>query len=58
MGGGGVVDFGDVEVVVVEPAPLGVGKRGWVDAGFARCGRVDVNGMCARRRSGCRPVVL
>jgi hypothetical protein len=53
-----VVDFGDVEVVVVEPAPLGVGKRGWVDAGFARCGRVDVNGMCARRRSGCRPVVL
>jgi hypothetical protein len=44
-----VVDLGDAEVVVVEPAPLdGAGKRGWVDAGFARCGRVAVDGMCAR----------
>ena len=58
VGGGGVVDFGDVEAVVVGPAPLGAGKRGWVDAGFAHCGRVVVDGMCALLPSGCRSVVL
>jgi hypothetical protein len=58
VGGGGVVDFGDVGEVVVGPAPLGAGKRGWVDAGFAHCGRVVVDGMCARLPSGCRLVVL
>jgi hypothetical protein len=53
-----VVDFGDVEAVVVGPGPLGAGKRGWVDAGFALCGRVAVDGMCALLPSGCRSVVL
>jgi hypothetical protein len=58
-GGYGVVDLGDVKAVVVEPAPLdGAGTRGWVDAGFAHCGRVVGDGMCARRPSGCRLVVL
>jgi hypothetical protein len=43
-----VVDLGDAEVVVVEPALLdGAGTRGWVDAGFAHCGRVAGGGMCA-----------
>jgi hypothetical protein len=47
-GGCGVVDLGDAEAMVVEPAPLdGAGKCGWVDAGFAHCGRVAVDGMCA-----------
>jgi hypothetical protein len=36
VGGGGVVDFGDVEAVVVGLGPLGAVERGWVDAGFAR----------------------
>jgi hypothetical protein len=58
-GGCGVVDLGDAEAVVVEHAPLdGAGKCGWVDDGFARCGRVVVDGMCVRRPSGCRLVVL
>jgi hypothetical protein len=58
-GGCGAEDLGDAEVVVVEPAPLdGAGKRGWVDAGFAHCGRVAGDGMCVRRPSGCRLVVL
>jgi hypothetical protein len=58
-GGYGVVDLGDVEAVEVEPALLdGAGTRGWVDAGFAHCGRVVVGGMCARRTSSCRLVVL
>jgi hypothetical protein len=48
-GGCGVEDLGDAEAVVVEPAPLdGAGKRGWMDARFARCGRVAGDGMCAR----------
>ena len=58
VGGGGVVDFGDVEAVVVGLGPLGAVERGWVDAGFARCGRVAVDGMCALLPSGCRSVVL
>ena len=58
VGGGGVVDFGDVEAVVVGLGPLGAGKHGWVDAGFAHSGRVAVYGMCALLPSGCRPVVL
>jgi hypothetical protein len=58
VGCGGVVDFGDMEAVVVGPRPLGAGKRGWVDARFARCGRVDVNGMCVLLPSGCWLVVL
>jgi hypothetical protein len=60
MGGGcSAEDLGDAEVVAVEPAPLyGAGKHGWVDAGFAHCGRVAGDGMCARRPSGCRLVVL
>ena len=60
-GGYGVVDLGDAEAVVVEPALLdGAGTRGWVDAGFVRCCRVVVGGggMCVRRPSGCRLVVL
>jgi hypothetical protein len=57
-GGGGVVDFGDAEAVVVGPRPLGADKRGWVDAGFARCGRVVVDGLCALLPSSCRPVEL
>ena len=49
VGGCGAEGLGDAEAVVVEPASLdGAGKRGWVDAGFARCGRVVVDGMCAR----------
>ena len=40
---------GDAEAVVVEPAPFdGAGKHGWVDAGFAHCGRVVGDGKCAR----------
>jgi hypothetical protein len=47
--GCGVVDLGDEEVAEAEPAPLdGAGKRGWVDAGFARYGRVAGDDMCAR----------
>jgi hypothetical protein len=58
-GGYGVVDLGDGEAVVVEPALLdGASTRGWVDAGFTHCGRVASGGMCARRPSGCRLVVL
>jgi hypothetical protein len=58
-GGCGAEDLGDAEAVVVEPTPfVGAGKHGWVDAGFARCGRVASDGMCARRPSGCRLVVL
>jgi hypothetical protein len=42
-----------------EPAPLdGADKRGWVDAGFARYGRVADDDMCARRPSSCWLVVL
>jgi hypothetical protein len=42
-----VVDLGDAEAVVVEPAPLDdAGTRGWVDARFAHCGRVVGDGMC------------
>jgi hypothetical protein len=42
LGGGyGVVDLGDAEAVVAEPALLdGAGTRGWVDAGVAHCCRV------------------
>ena len=62
LGGGyGVVDLGDAEAVVVEPALLeGAGTRGWVDAGLAHCCRVVVvgGGMCARRPSSCRLAVL
>jgi hypothetical protein len=58
-GGYGVVDLSDAEAVEVEPAPLdGAGTCGWVDAGLAHCGRVAGGGMCARRPSGCRLVVL
>ena len=57
-GGYGVVDLGDAEAVVVEPALLdGAGTRGWVDAGFGRCS-VAGGGMCARRPSSCRLAVL
>jgi hypothetical protein len=62
LGGGyGVVDLGDAEAEVVEPAlPDCACTRGWVDAGLARCCRVVgvVGGMCARRPSGCRLAVL
>jgi hypothetical protein len=63
LGGGyGVVDLGDAEAEVVEPAlPDGAGTRGWVDAGRARYCNVVViggGGMCARRPSSCRLVVL
>jgi hypothetical protein len=55
----GAEDLGDAEVVVVEPAPLdGAGKHSWVDAGFARCGRVVGDGKCVRRPTGCRLVEL
>ena len=48
-GGCGAEDLGGAEAVVVEHAPLnGAGKHGWVDAGFARCGRVVGDGKCAR----------
>jgi hypothetical protein len=50
-GGYGVMDLGDPEAVVAEPALLdGAGTRGWVDAGLARCCRVVVGGggMCER----------
>jgi hypothetical protein len=58
-GGCGAEDLGDAEAVLVEPTPLdGAGKHGWVDAGFARCGRVAGGGMCVRRPSGCWLVVL
>jgi hypothetical protein len=58
-GGYGVVDLGDAKAVVVEPTHLdGAGTCGWVDAGFAYCGRVAGDGMCAQRPSGCRLVVL
>ena len=58
-GGYGVVDLGDAEAVVVEHALLdGAGTRGWVEAGFADCGRVAGGGMCARQLAGCRLVVL
>jgi hypothetical protein len=60
-GGYGVVDLGDAEAVVVEPALLdGAGTRGWVDAGLSRCCRVvgSGGGMCVRRPSGCRLAVL
>jgi hypothetical protein len=54
LGGCDVVDLGDAEAVVVGPTPLdGAGKCGWVDVGVARCGRVAVDDMCARRPSGC-----
>jgi hypothetical protein len=56
LGGGyGVVDLGDAEAVVAEPALLdGAGTSGWVDAGVARCCTVVGGGgdMCARRPSG------
>jgi hypothetical protein len=62
LGGGyGVVDLGDAEAEVVELAlPNGVGMRGWVDAGLARCCMVVVGGgaMCVRRPSGCQLVML
>ena len=49
VGGCDVEDLGGSEAVVVEPAPLdGAGKCGWVDAGFAHCGRVVGDGKCAR----------
>jgi hypothetical protein len=61
LGGGyGVVDLGDAEAEVVEPAlPDGAGMRGWVDAGRARCCKVvGGGGMCVRRPSSCRLVVI
>jgi hypothetical protein len=62
LGGGyGVVDLGDAEAEVVELAlPDGAGTRGWVDDGRACCCKVVVvgGGMCVRRPSGCRLVVL
>jgi hypothetical protein len=59
----GGVDLGDAEVEaeVEELAlPDGAGTRGWVGAGRARCCKVvvDGGGMCARRLSGSRLVVL
>jgi hypothetical protein len=60
-GGYGVVDLGDAEAVLVEPALLdGAGMRGLVDAGLPHCCRVagGGGGMCARRPSGCRLAVL
>jgi hypothetical protein len=40
-GGSDVEDLGDVEAVVVEPAPLdGDDRQDWVDVGFAHYGRV------------------
>jgi hypothetical protein len=59
----GGVDLGDAEAEaeVVELAlPDDAGTRGWVYAGRAHCCRVVVigGGMCARRLSGCRLVVL
>jgi hypothetical protein len=54
-----VEDLGGAEAVVVKPAPLGgASKHGWVDARFARCGRVVGGGKCARRPAGCRLVEL
>jgi hypothetical protein len=59
VGGCGVEDLGGAEVVVVEPTPLdGAGKHDWVDARFARYGRVVGGGKCARRPAGCRLVEL
>jgi hypothetical protein len=44
---------------VIESALIGgAGMRGWVGARFAHGGRVAGGGMCARRLSGCRLVVL
>jgi hypothetical protein len=58
-GGYGVVDLGDAEAVVVEPALLDdAGTRGWVDARLAHCCRVAGGGMCARRPSGCQLAIL
>jgi hypothetical protein len=55
----GAEDLGGAEAVVVEHAPLnGAGKHGWVDAGFAHCGRVVGDDKCARRPAGCRLVEL
>jgi hypothetical protein len=62
VGGCDVEDLGGAEAVVVEPAPLdGDGNHDWVDAGFARYGRVVSvvgGGKCARRPAGCRLVGL
>jgi hypothetical protein len=59
VGGCGVEGLGYAEAVAVEPAPLdAVGKHGWVDAGFVRCGMVVDDGKCARQPSGCRLVEL
>jgi hypothetical protein len=40
--------------------PDGAGMRGWVDAGCGRCCMVVVGGggICVRRLSGCRLIVL
>ena len=58
-GGYGVVDLGDAEAVVVEPAPLdGAGKHGWVYDGFAHYGRVVGGGKCAQRPASCQLVEL
>jgi hypothetical protein len=60
----GGVDLGDAEAEaeVEELAlPDSAGTRGWVGAGHARCCKVVVvggGGMCARRLSGCRLVML
>jgi hypothetical protein len=59
----GGVGSGDAEVETgVEQLVLleGVDMRGWVDVGRGRCCMVVVvgGGMCARRLSGCRPVVF
>jgi hypothetical protein len=59
----GGVGLGDAEADVgVEQLvlPDGAGMRGWVDVGRGRCRMVVVvsGGMCARRLSGCRLVVL
>jgi hypothetical protein len=57
--GCGVVDLGDEDETEAEPTLLdGDDKRGWVDARFARCGRVAGDDMCARRPSGCWLVML
>jgi hypothetical protein len=40
------------EAVVDSHTIEGVQKNGWVDARFARCGKVVGDGKCARRPAG------